>query len=148
MDCRKPPLVWEGDFVTSFVPDPDGHASYGRVNWHGTRGVVPVSISKSSATRIHTYTESSSENIGHYSDGRALKLYKSLTGPGCYYPHCTHNLDAVAASAEVRNKWVDLWLVDTGCAHDLVNKSDALRCCKKLQALANNMPFQTANGCT
>eukprot|EP00972_Heterocapsa_arctica_P020758 3058988-Heterocapsa_arctica.AAC.1 len=33
-ECRRPPLVWESGAVTSFVPDPDGHASYGRVHWH------------------------------------------------------------------------------------------------------------------
>eukprot|EP00972_Heterocapsa_arctica_P011044 1618003-Heterocapsa_arctica.AAC.1 len=67
-DDRRPPLVWEGDFVTSFKPDPDGHASYGRVNWHGTRGVVPTTIFWSNATRIHTYTDAVSENVGNHSE--------------------------------------------------------------------------------
>eukprot|EP00972_Heterocapsa_arctica_P078487 11575709-Heterocapsa_arctica.AAC.1 len=30
----KLPVIWQEDTVTSFVPDPDGYASYGRVRWH------------------------------------------------------------------------------------------------------------------
>eukprot|EP00972_Heterocapsa_arctica_P097541 14390824-Heterocapsa_arctica.AAC.1 len=68
----------------------------------------------SSATRIQTYTDSSSENIGDYPDGRAIQLCKPLN-PG----RTGLGLELVAASAEVRSKWVELWLVDTGCGHDL-----------------------------
>eukprot|EP00972_Heterocapsa_arctica_P083728 12338318-Heterocapsa_arctica.AAC.1 len=99
MDCRDPPLIWEGDVVTSFLPDPDGLASYGRVPCNGTRGVVPISISISNATRNQAYTTSSSEHIGHYHDGRALMPYKASNG---LVVSTTHKLDAVAASAEVR----------------------------------------------
>eukprot|EP00972_Heterocapsa_arctica_P090101 13292510-Heterocapsa_arctica.AAC.1 len=67
-ECRKLRLIWESDVVISFVPDPDGHTSYGRVHWHGTRGVVPVAVSTHSASRIQTYTDSSSKNIGDYPD--------------------------------------------------------------------------------
>eukprot|EP00972_Heterocapsa_arctica_P066684 9840602-Heterocapsa_arctica.AAC.1 len=102
------------------------------------------------ASRIQTYYDIYSENIGDYPEDRAIQLYKPLNpgGSDCYDPSCSHNLELVAASAETRSKWVELWLVDTGCGHDLVNKSDALRRCKKLRSLVKNMPFQTANGLT
>eukprot|EP00972_Heterocapsa_arctica_P089728 13235072-Heterocapsa_arctica.AAC.1 len=44
-ECRKLPVIWQEDTVTTFSSDPDGYASYGHHNWHGPRGVVPITIS-------------------------------------------------------------------------------------------------------
>ncbi len=95
------------------------------------------------AARIQTYADASHENIGDYLDGRDCLPYKPPTpgGPGI-------GLEFVAASAFTRSRWVELWLIDTGCGHDLVSSADAKRGCRKLKKLAISMPFQTANGCT
>eukprot|EP00972_Heterocapsa_arctica_P040212 5924494-Heterocapsa_arctica.AAC.1 len=53
-----------------------------------------------------------------------------------------------AASARTKSKLVELWLTDTGCAHDLASLSDVTHCGHKLQPLVDNVKFQTANGGT
>eukprot|EP00972_Heterocapsa_arctica_P103482 15250057-Heterocapsa_arctica.AAC.1 len=41
---------------------------------------------------------------------------------------------------------VELWLIDTGCVHDLVSIADITRSGDKLCSLADHVNFQTANG--
>eukprot|EP00972_Heterocapsa_arctica_P097035 14316122-Heterocapsa_arctica.AAC.1 len=50
-ESRKLPVIWTEDYVTSFRGDPDRYASYGRVRWHGSSGIIPYTISRSNACR-------------------------------------------------------------------------------------------------
>eukprot|EP00972_Heterocapsa_arctica_P017156 2535998-Heterocapsa_arctica.AAC.1 len=43
---------------------------------------------------------------------------------------------------------VELWLIDTGCAHDLVSLADITRSGDELCPLADHVNFQNANGGT
>eukprot|EP00972_Heterocapsa_arctica_P023941 3526667-Heterocapsa_arctica.AAC.1 len=43
---------------------------------------------------------------------------------------------------------VELWLIDTGCAHDLVSLADVARSGDRLSPLTQHVNFQTANGGT
>eukprot|EP00972_Heterocapsa_arctica_P085812 12645893-Heterocapsa_arctica.AAC.1 len=43
---------------------------------------------------------------------------------------------------------VELWLIDTGCAHDLVSLKDITHSGGRLSPLFENVNFQTANGGT
>ena len=51
-----------------------------------------------------------------------------------------------AASAKARLGASDLWLVDTGCGHDLVSANNAKLSKGKKITLENQVTFQTANG--
>ena len=51
-----------------------------------------------------------------------------------------------AASAKARLGVPDLWLVDTGCGHDLVSANNAKLSKGKKITLENQVTFQTANG--
>eukprot|EP00972_Heterocapsa_arctica_P001661 238178-Heterocapsa_arctica.AAC.1 len=48
-----------------------------------------------------------------------------------------------AASAKIRSKMVQLWLIDPGCTHDLVSLSDITRSGDKLRPLFANINLQT-----
>eukprot|EP00972_Heterocapsa_arctica_P015703 2313582-Heterocapsa_arctica.AAC.1 len=43
-----------------------------------------------------------------------------------------------AASAKTNSRVVELWLIDTGCAHDLVSLADISRSGDKLSPLADH----------
>eukprot|EP00972_Heterocapsa_arctica_P006854 1002935-Heterocapsa_arctica.AAC.1 len=43
---------------------------------------------------------------------------------------------------------VELWLIDTGCAHDLASIAHIARSGDKLCSLTDHVNFQTANGGT
>eukprot|EP00972_Heterocapsa_arctica_P030475 4486860-Heterocapsa_arctica.AAC.1 len=54
-----------------------------------------------------------------------------------------------AAPAKTNKREVELWLIDTGCAHDLVvSIDDIARTGDKLYMLKKNITFETANGGT
>ena len=51
-----------------------------------------------------------------------------------------------AASAKARLGVSDLWLVDTGCGHELVSANNAKLSKGEKLSLENQVTFQTANG--
>eukprot|EP00972_Heterocapsa_arctica_P048912 7206351-Heterocapsa_arctica.AAC.1 len=53
-----------------------------------------------------------------------------------------------AAPARTNPRIVELWLIDTGCAHDLVSIDDVLFTGDRLYALKKSLTFETANGGT
>eukprot|EP00972_Heterocapsa_arctica_P051909 7635273-Heterocapsa_arctica.AAC.1 len=53
-----------------------------------------------------------------------------------------------AAPAKTNNKAVELWLIDTGCAPDLVSIDDVIHTGDKLYELKEHFTFETANGGT
>eukprot|EP00972_Heterocapsa_arctica_P067229 9922298-Heterocapsa_arctica.AAC.1 len=73
-----------------------------------------------------------------------------LIWPSAYGPGGGGTLDQElhAASAKTRRIMVELWLIDTGCAHDLVSLADITRSGDRLRPLTENVNFQTANGAT
>eukprot|EP00972_Heterocapsa_arctica_P079293 11688501-Heterocapsa_arctica.AAC.1 len=74
--CRKLPVIWTDRTVTSFSPDPDGFASYGRVGWYGYDGLLPYTLSRSDTTRVQQYSCDVFENIGFNPADRAVRLSK------------------------------------------------------------------------
>ena len=54
----------------------------------------------------------------------------------------------MAASAEGKRDMLDLWLVDTGCGHDLVSRTNVKLSGGETRRLETAVIFQTANGDT
>eukprot|EP00972_Heterocapsa_arctica_P028326 4165793-Heterocapsa_arctica.AAC.1 len=66
-----------------------------------------------------------------------------------YGPGGGGTLDQELHPAPARNKqMVELWLIDTGCAHDLVSIADIARSGETLCSLKDHVNFETANGGT
>eukprot|EP00969_Alexandrium_andersonii_P202110 8930799-Alexandrium_andersonii.AAC.1 len=54
----------------------------------------------------------------------------------------------VAAAPAKRLSKVDLWLIDTGCGHDLVSREHANQMNRWIRRAAEPIQFSTANGLT
>ena len=54
----------------------------------------------------------------------------------------------VAASAKSKREMSEIWLVDTGCGHDLISLANAKLANVELKRLERPVIFQTANGDT
>eukprot|EP00972_Heterocapsa_arctica_P091340 13476657-Heterocapsa_arctica.AAC.1 len=61
---RKLPVIWTNNgYVIILRSDPDGFASYGRVHWHGSEGLILSFVTRDAATRVQTYSCDEFENI-------------------------------------------------------------------------------------
>ena len=119
-------MLWIPNKATLFVPT-DSIATYGRKNWPQIQGIGTISITRKDALRHSEIVASSYEHIGdvpfvdHYqhiflAEPRRVKLVDG---------EFVEKQGITAASAKARLGASDLWLVDTGCGHDLVSTANA-----------------------
>ena len=138
---RDRPIAWVSDRAIALFPS-DPLAMYGRTRWWGdddgeNQGIQSVSVTRHEMLDCHQSTASQYEHIGD-------NPYKCGYDP-MFLPEPTI-LGNHAASAKARQRADTLWLVGTGCGHDLVSSEVAELCKCKFIQLENSITFQTANG--
>ena len=106
-------------------------------------GVKMVSITRRAALHYSEITARDFENMGEcpFSSG----YYPIFVGEPKRVANVNEN---VAASAKVKRDMLDLWLVDTGCSHDLVSSTKVKLSGGEARRLEKAVIFQTANGDT
>ena len=148
-DCRDRPMVWSDNEVYIFELDRTKDTKNAKP--HQPLRFVPVGMPKKDALRMSDVVNGHFHNIGKVPDlgghktvflsepVKAMKLVNgSLVEVG----------EGKAAAARARDRLLDLWLVDTGCGHDLVNMPEASRAGCNMEEAKRPMYFQTANGTT
>jgi hypothetical protein len=149
-ESRLLPVVWTSDsLVITLKESDDGYASYGRVHAHGTAGVTIQCVTRDDTHSSPAYSDINCHIIGFNpklairksNPTKSILSYES--GGGGIYDQELH-----AAPARSNPKVVELWLVDTGCAHDLVSIEDILYTGDPLFTLSKALNFETANGGT
>ena len=141
-DNRRNPIIWLDKSVL-LVEAADEFAAYGRRSGRAHEGVKMVSLTRRAALHYSEITARDFENLGKcpFSSG--------------YYPifvgepkRVSKDEENVAASAEGKRDMLDLWLVDTGCGHDLVSRTNVKLSGGETRRLETAVIFQTANGDT
>eukprot|EP00972_Heterocapsa_arctica_P066760 9851552-Heterocapsa_arctica.AAC.1 len=97
------------------------------------------SVSRDDAARVQKYSRDDFDNIG-FNPELAVRMSNPTRTTRPYGPGGGGTLDQKlhAASAQTNKQMVELWLIDTGCAHDLVSLADITRSCDKLCSLADH----------
>ena len=121
----------------------DNFAPYGRRAGQAHEGVKTVSITRGAALHYSEVIARDFENVGDcpFLGG----YYPIFVGE----PKRVANTDGnIAASAKGKRDMSDLWLVDTGCGHDLISVTNVKLFGGETRRLENAVIFQTANGDT
>ena len=139
---RKNPIIWLEDNAL-LLATADKYAPYGRTMGRAYEGVTTISITRRAALHHSEVTALEFENLGnHPFTGGYLPIFvgepKRVIEPD----------GLVAASAKSKREMSEIWLVDTGCGHDLVSLSNAKSAKAELKRLEKPVIFQTANGDT
>ena len=117
-DNRKNPIIWFNKSVLLFE-SADQFAPYGRRAGRAHAGVTTVSITRRAAFHYSEITARDFENVG---DCPFLSgYYPIFVGEPKRVANANGN---VAASAKGGRDMLDLWLVDTGCGHDLISNTN------------------------
>ena len=118
-------------------------APYGRRAGKAHEGVKMVSITRRAALHNSEITARDFENMGErpFSSG----YYPIFVGEPKRISGAEEN---IAASAEGKRDMLDLWLVDTGCGHDFVSRTNVKLSGGETRRLEKAVVFQTANGDT
>ena len=141
-DNRKSPVIWLNESVLLFE-SADKFAPYGRRAGRARESVKTVSITRRAALHYSEITARDFENVG-----------ECPFLSGCYpifvvEPKRAANANEnVAASAKGKGDMLDLWLVDTGCGHDLVSNTNVKLSGGETGRLEKAVILQTANGDT
>jgi hypothetical protein len=149
-ESRSPPVVWTSDgMIITLSASADGYASYGRIHSHGTAGVTATEISRAKAFAVPEYPDIDYHNIG-FNPSLAIRKSNPTRSPHSYEMGGggVYDQELQAAPARANPRIVQLWLIDTGCAHDLVSLEDVLHTRDRLYALNKHLTFETANGGT
>eukprot|EP00972_Heterocapsa_arctica_P058047 8563277-Heterocapsa_arctica.AAC.1 len=86
--------------------------------------MIANSTSRDDAARVQKYYSDTFENIG-FNPEVAVRMSKPTRTTRPYGPGGGGTLDQELHAAPARDKhMVELWLIDTGCAHDLVSIAD------------------------
>jgi hypothetical protein len=138
---RDRPLVWVEDRALLFFPS-DAIAMYGRESFQANDdgeylGIRCVSVKRREMLECNQSTTDQFEHIGEN---------PFISGYDPIFVSIPRTLGNHAASAKARQRADILWLVDTGCGHDLVSHEIAKLCKCKFISLENPITFQTANG--
>ena len=141
-DNRKNPIIWLDKSVL-LIEAADEFAPYGRRAGKAHEGVKTVSITRRAALHYSEITARDFENMGKcpFSSG----YYPIFVGEPKRISGVEEN---IAASAEGKRDMLDLWLVDTGCGHDLVSRTNVKLSGGETRRLEKAVIFQTANGDT
>ena len=141
-DNRKNPIIWLDKSVL-LLETADEFAPYGRRAGKTHEGVKTVSITRGAALHYSEITARDFENLGEcpFSSG----YYPIFVGEPKRIANVEEN---IAASAEGKRDMLDLWLVDTGCGHDLVSRTNVKLSGGETRRLEKSVIFQTANGDT
>ena len=141
-DNRKNPIIWL-DKSVFLLETADEFAPYGRRAGKAHEGVKTVSITRRAAPHYSEITARDFENMGEcpFSSG----YYPIFVGGPKRIANANEN---IAASAKGKRDMLDLWLVDTGCGHDLVSSTNAKLSGGETRRLDRAVIFQTANGDT
>ena len=123
---RQQPMLWIPNHAVIFNST-DSLATYGRKQWPSTQGIGTFSITRKDALKHSELVAATYEHIGDspfvgnyqhifLAEPKRVKLVDGefVDDPG-----------NTAASAKARLGASDLWLVDTGCGHDLVSANNA-----------------------
>ena len=126
----------------------DSLATYGRKQWPSTQGIGTFSITRKDALKHSELVAATYEHIGDspfvgnyqhifIAEPKRVKLVDGefVDDPG-----------NTTASAKARLGASNLWLVDTGCGHDLVSANNARLSKGQKITLENQVTFQTASG--
>ena len=141
-DNRKNPIIWFNKSVLLFE-SADKFAPYGRRAGRAHEGVKTVSITRRAALHYSEITARDFENVGDCPF--ASEYYPIFVGEPKRVAHANEN---VAASAKGKSDMLDLWLVDTGCGHDLVSNTNVKFSGGETRRLEKAVIFQTSNGDT
>ena len=141
------PMLWIPNHAVIFNST-DSLATYGSKQWPSAQGIGTFSITRKDALKHSELVAATYEHIldspfvGNYqhilpAEPKRVKLVdrEFVDDPG-----------NTAASAKARLGASDLWLVDTGCGHDLGSANNAKLSKGKKITLENQVTFQTANG--
>ena len=121
----------------------DKFAPYGRRAGKAQEGVKTVSITRRAAFHYSESTARDFENVG---DCPFLSgCYPIFVGEPTRVANTNGN---VAASAKGKCDMLDLWLVDTGCSHDLTSTANVKLSGGETRGVEKAVIFQTANGDT
>ena len=123
---RQQPMLWVPDRAVFFNPT-DSLATYGRKQWPSTQGIGTISITRKDAPKHSEIVAATYEHIGDspfvgnyqhifLAEPKRVKLVDG---------EFVDDIGNTAASAKARLGASDLWLVDTGCGHDLVSATNA-----------------------
>ena len=139
-DNRKNPIIWLNKSVLLFDPA-DEFAPYGRRAGRAHEGVKTVSITRRAALHYSEITARDFENVGEcpFSSG----YYPIFVGEPKRVAYANEN---IAASAKGKRDMLDLWLVDTGCGHDLFSSTNVELSGGETRRLKKAVIFQTSNG--
>ena len=139
---RKNPIIWLDKSVLLFEPA-DEFAPYGRGVGRAHEGVKTVSITRRAALHHSEITARDFENMGEcpFPSG----YYPIFVGEPMRIANANEN---IAASAKGKRDMLDLWLVDTGCGHDLVSSTKVKLSGGGTRRLEKAVIFQIANGDT
>ena len=146
-ESRQQTILWIPGNAILFVPN-DSLATYGRKQWPTTKGIGTISITRKDALRHPEIVASSYEHVG---DVPFVENYRHIF---LAEPRRVKLVDGefieeqgiTAASAKAKLGVSDLWLVDTGCGHDLVSTANAKLSKGTSKYLDSPVTFQTANG--
>eukprot|EP00972_Heterocapsa_arctica_P083524 12307031-Heterocapsa_arctica.AAC.1 len=105
--------------------------------------MIANSISRDDATRFQTDTSNYYDYIG-FNPELAIRMSKPTRTLCPYWASGGGTLDQElhAAPAKSNNNEVELWLIDTGCAHDLVSFDDIAHTGDKLCTLQKILPLR------
>ena len=118
----------------------DKFAPYGGRAGRAHEGVKTVSITRRAALHYSEITARDFENVGEcpFLSG----YYPIFVGEPKRVVHANEN---VAASAKGKCDMLDLWLVDTGCGHDLISNTNVKLSGGETRRLEKAVIFQVAN---
>ncbi len=171
-----PTSFWEDDRVLSFVPDRDGYASYGRPQafWVHEHVLTIETATKMSRGKSLTYEHRgkvppwasvpdfvNARNVIRYVDSEGHSAAASPEEQCNPIPRETIKLltpaRPVVNGKVVEPPWyvvslaegtIKIWLVDTGCGHDLIGKNEVASSGGKCRPAKESLTFNTANGKT
>jgi len=147
-------LVWLPARVLKIVPS---KATPDHDNTNGGIRISQYTISKEEATIITNEHQGDVISFGAYAPRYSTKPCFSgdkRHGVVNYSTNSSNNgedikeYDAEALAAVPSSEIVKLWLVDTGCASDLIARKDVAHLEEHFQTAAKPMMFRTANGTT
>ena len=136
---RQHPMLWIPDHAVLFNPT-DSLAAYGRKRWPTTEGIGTISTTRKDALRHSEIVAATYEHIGDSPFLAGPRRFKLVDG------ELVEEQGNTAASAKARLGASDLWLVDTGCGHDLVSATNAKLSRGTSKFLDTQVTFRIANG--
>jgi len=146
----KPPAVWLRDHVVTYDRADDGFASWGRPGYATKDCMRVIFTERDRALKDDFHKSKDYVHLGDVPWGAGDSVvYLSKPSVPFGAPSGTSSRvgpDAAASCGSVPANVIKLWLMDTGCGHDLVSERDLKQHSHKCRLADKPITFNTAGG--